>query len=89
MNQNTKYSLELDFYNDELKIAVEYNGVQHYIFSPYFHKNKDDFEKQQKRDLLKNDLCNKKGIKLITIHYDLNNYEKIREYIIKELNLKI
>lgn len=69
LNINSNYPLELDLYNDKLKIAVEYNGKQHYEFCPYFHKNEDHFIKQQERDLLKNELCIKNGIKLINIHY--------------------
>ena len=29
-NYETGYNLELDCYNDELKVALEYNGEQHY-----------------------------------------------------------
>jgi hypothetical protein len=87
LNVVSNYPLELDLYNDKLKIAVEYNGKQHYEFCPYFHKSKEDFEKQKYRDSLKNELCKKNGIKLINIHYSLDDYEKIKEYIQKELNI--
>ena len=31
------HNLELDCYNHELGLAVEYNGIQHYKFSPYIY----------------------------------------------------
>ncbi len=85
LNVGTNRPLELDIYNDILKIAIEYNGIQHYEYCPFFHNCENDFEKQQQRDLLKHRLCVKNGIKLINIHYSLNNYDKIKEYIKKEL----
>jgi hypothetical protein len=88
LNINTNHPLELDLYNDKLKIALEYNGKQHYDYCKHFHKNEDDLKKQKHRDLLKNELCNKKGIKNITVSYTLDTYEKIKEYIKKELNIK-
>ena len=35
------FNLELDCYNQELSLAVEYNGIQHYKYVPYFHRNND------------------------------------------------
>jgi hypothetical protein len=59
--------LELDFYIPELKIAVEVQGAQHYVFVPRFHKNFDDFKDQQKRDELKRIACERLGITLFDI----------------------
>ncbi|NQZ58906.1 MAG: carbohydrate-binding protein [Lentisphaeraceae bacterium] len=44
------HNLEIDCYNDELRIGVEYQGRQHYSFNPRFHKNKEAFRNQQYRD---------------------------------------
>ena len=42
--------LELDGYNQELKLAIEYNGAQHYVFKKdFFHNTLDDFSEQQKK----------------------------------------
>lgn len=60
-------NLELDCYNDELKIACEYNGKQHYEYSPFMHKTKDSFYNQKYRDYIKRDLCEKNGIFLIEV----------------------
>lgn len=44
------HSIELDGYCSELKLAFEYNGVQHYKFVPRFHKT---MEQKMKKPLLK------------------------------------
>jgi len=62
-------NLELDCYNATLKLAVEYNGVQHYKYVPYFHKTRDAFQNQKYRDHMKRDLCAKNGITLIEVPY--------------------
>ncbi len=62
--------LEIDCYIPDLRIGFEYNGEQHYKFTPAFHKSEKDFIKQQKRDELKRVIAKEKDIKLITIKYD-------------------
>jgi hypothetical protein len=84
LNQITKQNLELDCYNDELKIAVEYNGKQHYVYTPYFHKNKEDFVNTQYRDMIKKDLCFKNGVKLIVVPYTVK-YQDIELFIKRNL----
>lgn len=49
--------LELDGYNEEHKIAFEYNGKQHYEHVPFLHKTVKDFEAQRQRDERKRRLC--------------------------------
>jgi hypothetical protein len=80
MNGVSGHNLELDCYNDELKIAVEYNGEQHYKYIPYFHTSKDAFYNLKYRDDMKKRLCNQNGITLITVPYTVNN-EDIEKYI--------
>lgn len=84
MNPVTNTPLEFDCYNDELKLAVEYNGIQHYKFVPYFHQSKQDFYNQQYRDLIKKDLCAQHNIHLITIPYTVSTKE-IPMFIASEL----
>ena len=71
VNQVTgsKYNLEFDCYNEELKLAVEYNGAQHYNYIQFFHKNKEAFYNQKYRDELKRIKCKELGITLIEIPY--------------------
>lgn len=67
--------LELDGYNEDLSLAVEANGIQHYKEIPYFHRDKDSFRKQKERDEFKIKQCIKNGIGLVVVPYiiDLND----------------
>lgn len=78
------YNLEIDCYNDELKIGLEYNGIQHYKYTPYFHKNKEAFYNQKYRDELKRRMCKENGIYLIEVPYTVK-IENIKDYILREL----
>lgn len=69
-NPQTGRCLELDLYNEDLRLAIEYNGIQHYKYTCKFHSKPEDFEQQKKRDLLKTRLCAEHKICLITIRYD-------------------
>jgi hypothetical protein len=80
MNGVSGYNLELDCYNDELKIAVEYNGEQHYKYIPYFHTSKDAFYNLKYRDDMKQRLCEQNGINLIIVPYTVK-HEDIESYI--------
>jgi len=79
-----KFNMELDCYNDELKLAVEFNGIQHYQFVPYFHKNKETFYNQKYRDELKRRMCKDEGIILIEVPYNVKN-ENIEKYIMSHI----
>jgi hypothetical protein len=80
----TKKNLELDCYNDKLRVALEYNGKQHYAYTPHFHHTKKKFYAQVHRDDWKRKKCKEMGIKLIEIPYWIRP-EKLEEYIRKEL----
>ena len=69
-NNVTGANLELDIYNESLKLAIEYNGRQHYDYVPFFHKNYEHFQTQKYRDEIKKMLCKQNGIHLIEIRYD-------------------
>ena len=84
-NPETGRNLELDMYCEKLHLAFEYNGLQHYVYIPHFHKNgRIDFEKQKRRDKLKKWLCQKNGITLIRIPYHLRR-EELEPYIKQKL----
>ena len=84
-NEITKFNLELDCYNPELKIGCEYNGQQHYKYTPYFHKNKEAFMNQKYRDALKKHYCRNNGIFLIEVPYTIK-LQDIEGYITKKLD---
>ena len=84
-NPVTGKNLEIDCYNDELKLGVEYNGKQHEEFVPYFHRYKGNFTQQRYRDELKKLLCQNNGITLISIPSYIP-YNKLDQFITNKLN---
>ena len=70
-NHESGKNMEMDLYNKELNLCVEYNGMQHYIFSPYFHKSPEDYNKQVFRDKLKAKKLKEHGICLIVVPYSV------------------
>ena len=91
MNKN---SLELDGYNEESKVAFEYQGVQHKRFDPHhFHRNGiKDFYQQQTRDAFKREKCKEKQIDLIEIDDETTSREELYSVLYakcSKLGLKI
>ena len=80
----TGRNLELDCYNHELRLAVEYNGMQHYRYPNKFHKSKEQFENQLIRDDMKRLLCDRNGIYLITVPYTESH--RIKEFLTDKYN---
>lgn len=78
------FNLELDCFNPEYKLAVEYNGIQHYKFTPYFHKSNEHFLNQKYRDFMKRTLCKQAGITLIEVPYTIK-HDKIYNFLRLEL----
>ena len=78
------FNLELDCFNPGLRLAVEYNGIQHDKFVPYFHKNKEAFYNQKYRDELKRRMCKDNMITLIEVPHTVK-VENIKNYLTKEL----
>jgi hypothetical protein len=81
------FNLELDCFNENLRLAVEYNGRQHYDYIPYFHKSKEAFHNQKYRDFMKQTLCRDNRITLIEVPYSVD-ISNIESYLIKELRRK-
>lgn len=74
---NPPQNLELDWYCAELKLAVEFNGRQHYDVVPVFHGQGTDAERrlhgQKMRDAKKIKLCQQRGVDLVIVRYDCKN----------------
>lgn len=79
-NPETGRSLELDCYNESMKIAVEYNGEQHYKWPNFTGQTKEQFLKQIRRDKYKKQICKKSGVYLIIVPYEVK-HNKIFDYI--------
>lgn len=84
LKRSNGYNLELDGYNKDLNLAFEYQGIQHYKFSPRFHNSIKDYEEQVKRDIDKRKLCEKENVTLIEIPYTIL-YDKLEGYIREQL----
>lgn len=82
--EDCRYRLPLrfDFYLSELKICIEYDGLQHYEVINFWG-GIEHLNLVQKRDQLKNEYCEKKNIRLIRIKYDRNLKS---EYILKRIH---
>ena len=82
-NTNNNH-LELDGYNDELKVAFEYQGEQHYILTFLNQHNNENLENTKRKDKLKLKLCHENGVKLIVVPYwypHTSVEQFLREYI--------
>ena len=82
-------NLELDYYCESLKLAVEYNGKQHYQYCPdYFHREgRHVFLEQLERDAFKKKMCETLGIHLIIVPYQYTHLNKaeMTKYIVNEI----
>jgi hypothetical protein len=77
--------LELDCYNETLRLAAEYQGKQHYEFVPFFHD--DDpacFAAQLRRDERKREYVHDAWVTLLEVPYTVPHLH-IRVYVRREL----
>jgi len=50
INPTTGHALEIDCYNESLKVGCEYHGRQHFEYTPFMHKSRESFQNQKYRD---------------------------------------
>ena len=81
----TGKNLELDMFNQDLMIALEYDGIHHRKYTEFFHKSEQDFIEQKERDNFKEEKCKELGITLIRVP-DTVKYEDLEIYIKNELD---
>ena len=90
-NPKTNHLLQLDGFCEELSLAFEYQGIQHYKYPNHCHKNKKQFEAQIYRDNLKKQLCKENNIILIEIreieYLTYENVELIVNSVLKEKDI--
>ncbi len=63
--------LELDGYNEERKLAFEFQGKQHYERVPHFQRKEGAFEAQLDRDARTRAQCAANGVKLLEVPYTI------------------
>lgn len=80
INPETNKRIEFDCYNEDLKIAGEYNGVHHYVWPNWTKKSYQKFIEQMRRDQLKVELSDRNGVYLITVPYNVPNH-LIKQYV--------
>ena len=73
-----KVKLELDGYNDTLKLAFEHQGEQHFNIKTQFIKSPEKLNERIKYDLIKKELCEKNGVILIEVP-EVNNKIKVED----------
>lgn len=71
--------MELDGFSKRLALAFEFQGVQHYKPSRFFHQGNRTFKIQRADDLRKHRLCRAHGVRLIHVPHTIKpeNYLKL------------
>ena len=72
VNSETNRRLELDCWNEEVRVAVEYSGLQHFVFPNPFHRTLEEFQAQQRRDATKVKICRERGIYLVIVPHTVS-----------------
>lgn len=83
-NPYTNRCLELDAFNEDLMIGLEYNGIQHYSWPNFTRCSENDHVKQIQRDIMKRQMCVDNGVCLICVPYTVKNKDMV-EYIYGKL----
>lgn len=79
--------MELDGYSKLLKVAFEYQGIQHYQQVDKIFGYKVDLAWQQQRDREKAELCRKFGIVLIVIPWYVKSLRRFIRAEVRKLGL--
>ena len=90
INPETNYPLELDIYFPKYKLAIEYNGIRYHAH-PDYYKVGDIIEGRRvediwDRDKLKHQLCEQKGIQLITVWENEWHMKTYQNMLIKRIS---
>jgi len=78
----TGRNLEIDCINEELKIAIERNGIQHYVWPNYLNMTREQFEAQLQRDQFKAERLEALGYYFIVVPYTVP-IDQIEAYILE------
>ncbi len=89
LNPGNGGNLELDFFIEELNLAIEVQGEQHWMFIPFFHIDKGGYNRQIEYDRYKKSACEQKGIRLVEIFSESEIDNLVREYFTLSKEAKI
>lgn len=64
-----RYRFDYYFTYQGREYLLEFDGQQHFRFTPWFHRSEKDFEKRRKRDLVKTSIALNSGYHVIRIAY--------------------
>ena len=82
------YRYDFAILNNKIVVAlIEFHGKQHFRFIKYWHKTKEKFIASQKRDQIKRDYAQNKGIPLIEITYKEKDSIQALEKELKALGI--
>lgn len=84
VNPKTKTPLRFDFYLSAYNICIEYDGIQHFIYTDKGWNTKQHYEDTIYRDNIKNQYCKEHNIKLIRVPYTKTERE-IQEILKQEI----
>ncbi len=84
INPRTKCPLRFDFYLPTHNTCIEFDGIQHFEYTPEFHgldpvKGASKLKSQKYRDNIKDEFCSNRNLKLLRIKY--SEFRKIEEII--------
>ena len=74
-------TLHVDLLVRELGICVECHGIQHYQYTPHFHRSPDDLREQRKRDVEKAVAIREAGMTYVVVRHDEERTLTVRQLI--------
>lgn len=88
INPKTKKLLQLDGYSESLRLAFEFQGLQHYQAIKYFKMNSETLTYLQFKDKVKKDNCVQNNVTLLIIddNDSIKNNQKIFDCLMDILN---
>jgi hypothetical protein len=84
-NKKTNRRLELDCYSDVKQLALEYQGRQHEIWTPHYHKSMADLVYQKENDAMKVQMCKEHGVTLLVVPHTVP-FQQLKTYIHDQIN---
>ena len=81
----------IDIFIPLLGIALEIDGIQHFKFVKFFHKDETAWNSAKRLDEQKENYLVEHGVKLVRIPYntDIETVEQLKELIKNEINKRI